>query len=256
MRRLGGKIAIVTGAGGGMGRAGASLFAKEGAKVIVADFVPETGEETVRMIKEAGGEATFVEADVSQTEDVKKIVKAAVDTYGKLNVLYNNAGIVTGYVPTLEWTEENYDKTMAVNVKGVWLGMKYAIPEMIKAGGGSIINAASIAADAAQRGSCIYAASKGAVLSMSRVVAVEHAAQNIRVNCIKPGVIATPMALGVLKGSPEARKRIERETPQGRLGKPEEVAQLALFLASDESSHITGQSLAVDGGIEADSHVI
>jgi len=256
MGRLDGKVAIITGAGTGMGQTAAILFAKEGAKVVVADCVAEWGEQTVMMIKEAGGEAIFIKVDVSKTEDIKKMINTAIDTYGKLDVLYNNAGVNTGYgAPTIEWTEEDYDKNMDVNVKGVWLGMKYAIPEMIKAGGGSIINTASVAADAAQRGSCIYAASKGAVISMSRVAAVEYAGQNIRTNVIKPGTIATPMTLKVLKHDPEAIKRIEREIPQGRLGKPEEVAYLALFLASDESSHITGQKLTVDGGMEADSHL-
>ena len=253
MGRIDGKVAIITGAGAGIGRAAAILFAKEGAKVVVSDWVREGGEETVRIIKEAGGEAIFIKADVSKTEDVKKMIKSAIDTYGKLNVLYNNAAINSAEL-LVESTEENFEKIIAVNVKGVWLGMKYAIPEMIKSGGGSIINAASIAADMAQRRSSIYAASKGAIISMSRVAAVEYAALNIRVNCIKPGVILTPMAVHIL--SPEVLKHIEDGTPQGRLGKSEDVAQAALFLASDESSFVTGQKLTVDGGIEADSHII
>jgi len=252
MGRLDNKVAIITGAGRGIGRAMALLFAKEGAKVVVAEWVTEGGEETVRMVNEVGGDAIFVKCDVSKAGDVKKTVKAAVDAYGKLDILINNAAIAP-YEPLVESTEANFDRTIAINLKGVWLGMKYAIPVMIKAGGGSIINVASIAADAAQRGSSIYAASKGGVISMSRVAALEHAAHNIRVNIIKPGSIKTPLALSLM--STEVIKRVERETPQGRLGEPEEVAQVALFFASDESSHVTGQKLAVDGGIEADSHL-
>ena len=254
MGRLDGKVAIITGAGSGMGQAAAILFAKEGAKVVVNDCVAEAGEETVRMIKETGGEATFIKADVSKTEDVKKMVKTTVDTYGKLNVLYNNAAIQGDVAYIVDLAEENFSKVTDVNLRGVWLGMKYAIPEMIKAGGGSIVNVASIAADAGQCGSSIYAATKGGVISMSRVAAVEYAPQNIRVNVIKPGAIKTPLFFSVVK-DPKIVKHIESQTPQGRMGNPEEVAQVALFLASDESSHVTGQKLAADGGIEASSHL-
>lgn len=255
MGRLDGKVAIITGAGTGMGRAVAILFAKEGAKVVINCRTVTSGEETVRMVREASGDAVFVGGDVSKEEDWRKMIQAALDNYGKLNVLYNNAAIAR-YQPLLESTEENFHRTIEVNVKGTWLGMKYSIPEMIKVGGGSIINVSSIAADAAERGSAIYAASKGAVISMSRVAAIEHAKHNIRVNVIKPGAIATPMFMGVFKDNPDAIKRYLREIPQGRLGEPEEVAYLALFLASDESSRITGQALTADGGIEADSHVV
>ena len=255
MGRLENKVAVITGGGSGMGREAAVLFAKEGARVVIADWIAEGGEETVRMIKGAGGEATFVKVDVSKADDVKKMIRTAVDTYGKLNILYNNAGVPGKWAPTTEWTEEEYQKVMDVNVKGVWLGMKYAIPEMLKAGGGSIINTASVAADACQRGSVLYAASKGGVISMSLVTAVEYASQNIRVNCIKPGSILTPLAISIIELNPEIRKSIEAATPQHRMGRPEEVAYLALFFASDESSHITGQKLSVDGGNEADSHL-
>jgi len=253
LSRLDGKVAIITGAGSGIGRASAILFAKEGAKVVVADWITEAGEETVKIIKGAGGEATLIETDVSNTEDTKRMVKIAIDTYGKLNIVFNNAAICPGE-PLTESTEENFAKTIAINLKGVWLAMKYAIPEMIKSGG-SIINTASVDAGRGHPGLSIYSATKGGVVSMSRTAAVEYGAQNIRVNWIKPGPTKTPLSMSVLKNNPELVKRIEAVTPQGRFGEPEEVAQLALFFASDESSHITGQGLAIDGGVEADGHL-
>jgi NAD(P)-dependent dehydrogenase (short-subunit alcohol dehydrogenase family) len=253
MGRLDNKVAIITGAGQGMGRVAAILFAKEGAKVIVAELLSDAGQETVTMVKKAGGNAIFVKTDVSKTEDVKKMIKAAVDTYGKLDVLYNNAAIVAEWAPITDWTEDNFDRIVEVNAKGVWLGMKYAIPEMAKAGGGAIINIASTAALIAQRNSAIYAMTKGGVIAMSRVAAVEFAPKNIRVNCIAPGPVATELLKKAF--SPEVIGRIVSETPLGRLGEPKELAQVALFLASDESSWITGQCVVVDGGIQADSHL-
>ena len=255
MGRLDDKVAIITGAGAGMGRIAAIEFAKEGAKVVVAEYVAESGEETVRMIKEAGGEAIFIKTDVSKTEDVKRMIKITVDTYGKLDVLYNNAGVVAEMAPTVESTEENFDKTIAVNLKGVWLGMKYAIPEMLKTGGGSIINTASQAGERGTPNVPAYSASKGGILALSRGTAMEYATKNIRVNCINPGLIATPMMADQLKDNPELREKYLAAIPQGRLGKPEEVALAALFLASGESSHITGQVLVVDGGMEASSGI-
>ena len=238
MGRLDGKTAVVTGGGMGMGQATAVLFAKERAKVVVADYNSEAGQNTVNIIRETGGEATFVQTDVSCQDDVKRTVKTAVRTYGGLNILYNNAAIVR-IVPLIDSTEEDFDSITDINLKGVWLCMKYAIPEIIKTGGGSIINIASINADAAQRGLSIYAASKGGVISMSRIAAIEHAVDNIRVNVIKPGVIKTPMVTKQMEEHPEVFERIIRETPKGRLGEPEEVTYLALFLASDVSSYIT-----------------
>jgi len=249
MGRLEGKVAIITGAGSGMGRASTILFTKEGAKVVAADWITEGGEETVKMVKEAGGEATFSKADVSKAEDVKRMIKAAVDTYQKLDVLVNCAGLPGGEGSTVDCTEEAFDKFFAVNLKGVWLGMKYAIPEMLKTGGGSIVNFASVAAIGAWPGVPGYSASKGGVISLSMVTAIEFASKNIRVNCIAPGTIATPMLVN--SWPPETLKHFAEITPQGRLGKPEEVAQVVLFLAADESSHITGQTIAVDGGISA-----
>jgi NAD(P)-dependent dehydrogenase (short-subunit alcohol dehydrogenase family) len=255
MGRLDGKVAIITGAGMGMGRAAAKLFAKEGARVVVADWNRGAGEEVVNIIKKAGSEAKFVEADVSNEQDIRNMIKTTVSTYGELHILYNNAG--TGIVePLIESTQASFDKMVSINLKGVWLAMKHAIPEMVKAKKGSIINTASVCATAAQRGLAIYSATKGGIISMSLVAAVEHAPQNIRVNCINPGPIRTKLAMKTLKDNPEAIRRIEMESPQGRFGEPEEVAQAALFLASDESSHITGHTLVVDGGMGIYSHIM
>jgi NAD(P)-dependent dehydrogenase (short-subunit alcohol dehydrogenase family) len=254
MNRLAGKVAIVTGGSLGIGQAAAILFAKEGAKVVVAARGSEAGEKTVKMIKEAGGEAIFIKTDISKTEDVENMIKTTVDTYGKLDVIFNNAGIAP-YNLLVNSTEEEFERLIAIDLKGVWLGMKCAIPEMIKAGGGSIINVSSYCADMAERGSSVYAATKGGITSMSKVVAVEHGPDNIRVNVIKPGQIATRLLMDQASNEPGILERIEQETPLGRLGKPEDVAQLALFLASDESSFITGEAIVIDGGIQAYSHI-
>lgn len=249
MGRLDGKVTIITGAGSGIGRATAILFAKEGAKVVVADCVAESGEQTVNMVKEASGEAIFIKTDVSETKDIKNMIKTTVDTYGKLDVLMNNAAILMEEGCTVDCTEEVFDQTIATNLKGVWLGMKYAIPEMLKAGRGSIVNTASIGAVEGLAGIGAYSASKGGVISLSRVTAVEYAAQNIRVNCINPGVIATPMVLASF--SSETIRHLMEVTPKARFGEPQEVAHVALFLASDESSWITAQTVVADGGISA-----
>jgi len=253
MGRLDGKVALITGAGMGMGQAAALLFAKEGAKVAVVDWKAEAGEETVRTIKKAGGEAIFIKADVSKAEDAENMVKTTVKTYGKLDVIYNNAGILGRADFTENITEEEWDKIMAVNLKGVWLGMKYAIPEMLKKGKGSIINTASQCGERGTRNLGAYCASKGGILALTRVTAMELAKKNIRVNALNPGIIGTPMALTASKKEQEGFAAI---IPQGRMGRPEEVAYAALFLASDESSHVTGHTLVVDGGLEVDNKQI
>jgi len=259
--RLDGKVTIITGVASGVGRVAALLFAKEGSKVVAADISVKDGERTVAMIKEAGGDARFVRADVSKAEDVQNIVRVAIDTYGKLDILYNNAGISGVSGSTVDCTEENWEKTVDVDLKSVWLGMKYAIPEMLKTGGGSIINTGSQAAMRGMPNLPAYAAAKGGVVSLTRATAMEYATSNIRVNCINPGIVATPMAMGSGVNPEEYKKLDEYKhlssvVPQGRVGEPVEVAQAALFLASDESSHITGQILGVDGGMEADSHIV
>jgi NAD(P)-dependent dehydrogenase (short-subunit alcohol dehydrogenase family) len=253
MGKLDSKIAIITGASSGIGRVTAILFASEGAKVVVASRRTEAGEATIKVIKASGGEATFIRTDVSQAEDVAEMVRITVATYGRLDVLYNNAAIVHEPASTVDIKVGEWEKTIAINLTGSWLSMKYAIPEMIKNGGGSIINTASLAAQLGVPNQIAYSAAKGGVISMSRVAAVEYANKGIRVNCIAPGPIATPMLVGFF--GEDGVRYLAGLNPDGRLGRMEEVAQLALFLASNESSHIIGQTLAVDGGHTIDSHI-
>jgi len=249
MGRLSGEVAIITGSSSGMGEATALLFAKEGAKVVVSDIVEQSGLATVQSIKDAGGEAIFSKTDVSRSEDVEATVQVAVAKYGRLDIIVNCAGIALNEVSTTECTDEVFNRIIATNLNGVWYGMKYAIPEMEKTGGGAIINFASIAALEAYQGLPAYSASKGGVISISRVTAIEFANKNIRVNCVAPGHIATPMLLDAW--AEDGLQRFRNIAPQKRLGEPDEVAAVVLFLASNESSHITGQTIVIDGGVTA-----
>jgi NAD(P)-dependent dehydrogenase (short-subunit alcohol dehydrogenase family) len=252
MARLDGKVALITGAGNGMGRCAAELFASEGARIVVADFDEQLGAATVTTITDAGGEAAFVKVDVSDDDQVAAMIGFAVDRFGGLHVLYNNAGIFPaddGGVT--ETPESTWERVMDVNLKGVWLGCKHGIPAMLSSGGGSIVNVASfVAIVGAATAQIAYTASKGGVLSMTREIAVEYARQGIRANSLCPGPIATPM-LEELMSDPARRQRRMVHIPMGRLGQAEELARAALFLASDESSFMTGASLVVDGGITA-----
>lgn len=251
MGKLDGKVAVITGAASGIGRATAELFAAEGAKVVLADWDEPRGVAVVEEIQKGGGEATFVKTDVSSPEDVQSLVKAAVDTYGRLDVIFNNAGVEGEPAPTADCTLENWERVININLKGVFLGMKYAIPEMLKNGGGAIINNASVAGLVGFQGMAAYCASKGGVVQLTKTAALEYARQNIRVNVICPGVIQTPMVERLTSGNEELRKALEAMEPVGRFGRPEEVAQLALFLASDDSGFCTGAPFLVDGGFLA-----
>jgi 3-oxoacyl-[acyl-carrier protein] reductase len=243
------RVAIITGAGSGMGRASAVLFAKEGAKIVAADLNEESGNQTVRQIKQDNGEAVFVKADVSNEDDVKKMVQTAVDNYGKLTILFNIAGCPqeTKAFETIQ-TEE-WDKIMAVNVKSIFFSAKYALPELKKEKG-VILNVASVGGERPRPGSLAYATSKGAVINMTRALAVELAKYDIRVNCINPGPTDTPMMYKFIpEFNEDIKKTIASGTPLRCWVTPEDIAYAGLFLASDEASKITGSDLAVDSGL-------
>ncbi|MDD5178273.1 MAG: SDR family oxidoreductase [Candidatus Nanoarchaeia archaeon] len=246
--RLKDKVAIITGAASGIGRSSALLFAKEGAKIVVADYNEELGKETVSLIKKEKGEAIFVKTDVSNEKDIKNMIDQTIKSFKKIDILYNNAGIELGK-NILDTTPEEWDNVISINLKGVFLGCKYAIPYIKK--GGSIINTSSIAGIVGFANLAAYCASKGGIILLTKQMALDFAKKGIRVNCICPGGILTPMLERFIKNSPDpqaTRKGMDSMHPLGRVGKPEEVAYAALFLASDESSFITGHSLIVDGG--------
>jgi NAD(P)-dependent dehydrogenase (short-subunit alcohol dehydrogenase family) len=252
MGRLEGKVAVITGAGSGIGRVAASLFAAEGAEVVVADVVGHQAESAVAEIEAAGGTATAVTVDVSDEAQVGAMIDRAVRAYGGVHVLFNNAGIFPdddGGI--LDTPPETWQKVMEVNLKGVWLGCRAAVPAMLDSGGGSIVNVASfVALVGAATAQMAYTASKGGVLAMTRELAVEYARKGIRANSICPGPIETPL-LAELLSDPERRQRRLVHIPIGRFGRPEEIAKAALFLASDDASFVTGSALVVDGGITA-----
>jgi len=245
--KLSGKVAAITGAGSGMGQATALLFAGEGAKVCVVDIDGNAAERTVGLIKEKGGDAIAIRADVAKASDVAMMVKSTVDKYGRLDILYNNAGYPMLPTPLESIEEELWDKIMAVNVKGIFLGCKYAVPIMKQQGRGVIINTASISGVRPRPGSSAYATSKAAAIMLTKAFAIELAPHNIRVNCINPVATETPMLpkLGVTK---ESMPGITASIPMGRIGQPSDVAYAALYLASDEASMVTGIALDVDGG--------
>lgn len=249
--KLENKVALITGGGSGIGRATALLFGKEGAKVVVADYKEDAGKETIELIRKNGGEATFVLADVSKSENVQDMIRHTVEKYGKLDIVFNNAGIEGQLAPTADCSEENFDRVIAVNLRGVFLGMKHAIQQMLKQGSGVIVNTASAAGIVGWETLPAYSASKGGVIQLTRTAALEYATRNIRINAICPGVIRTPMVERVTGGKEELTKQFTEIEPVKRMGRPEEVAALALFLASDDSSFITGAAIPVDGGYTA-----
>ena len=250
--RLKGKAALITGGGSGIGRQSSLLFAREGAEVLVVDLNDAAGNETVEMIKAAGGRAAYSRADVSKAADCSHMVATAEKAFGKLDVLFNNAGIMHAKDDDAVSTDEAiWDLTLDVNAKGVFLGCKYGIPALKRAGGGSVINTASfVALMGAATPQIAYTASKGAVLAMTRELAVIHARQSIRVNALCPGPLRTELLMSFLDTEAKKQRRLVH-VPMGRFGEAEEIAQAALFLASDESSYVTGTDFLVDGGLTA-----
>jgi NAD(P)-dependent dehydrogenase (short-subunit alcohol dehydrogenase family) len=251
MGKLEGKVALVTGAAMGIGRSTAVLLAKEGARVVLADIDEQNAKESSRQIEGAGGQAYFVRTDVSKSEDVEAAVNAAVETFGSIDVLHNNAAVALGET-VVDTTDELWNRVLDVNLGGIYRGCKYAIPHMIRNGGGSIINSSSVQALRGFAGWAAYAASKGGIISLTQQVALEYAKHNIRVNCIAPGTIMTPMNEKLFEEAEDPESLIEtwnRMHPIGRFGQPEEVAEAILFLASDASSFVTGHCLVVDGGL-------
>jgi NAD(P)-dependent dehydrogenase (short-subunit alcohol dehydrogenase family) len=251
MMRFQGKVILITGAGVGIGRAAAVQFAKEGAKVAANSLTPSNGMETFRLIKEAGGEGIYIQGDVSRAVDAKRIVEDTVKAFGRLNILVNNAGIVLpGRVDNI--SEEDWDRTIAVNLKGVYLVSKYAIPEMRKIGGGVIVHNASVAAIKGVKERGAYTASKGGVWALTKAMAADYISENIRVNCVCPGTIYTPSLERRIQAFPDPEKaKVEfiARQPMGRLGKDEEIAAAILFAASEEAGFMNGATITIDGGM-------
>ena len=250
MSRLADKICVITGGGSGIGQATALCFAAEGAKVVVADINPVAASETSRLIEKNGAAALAVTVDVTQAASVQKMLHKAVEVFGRIDVLVNNAGF--GLAATVEETDEaDWDRLMAVNLKGVFLGCKYVVPIMRRQGGGVIVNTASVLALVGVQDRAAYCASKGGVAALTRAVALDHVRDGIRVNCVAPGSVETPYWTDIFAKSNDVaalRKNLEQRHPMERLARPEEIAKAILFLASDESSFCTGSTLVVDGG--------
>jgi NAD(P)-dependent dehydrogenase (short-subunit alcohol dehydrogenase family) len=247
--RLENKVAIITGGGDGIGQASAMMFAKEGAKVVIADIKPENGNKTVDMVKSVGGVAMFVQVDVSKADGVENMVKKTIEAYGKIDILINSAAVFVE-ATVLNTSEEDWDRIMDINLKGIFLCCKYTIPEMIKAGKGSIVNIGSEAGITGFKNQTAYDASKGGVVNMTRAMALDFAEKNIRVNCVCPGTTETPMvkqAIAVAPDPAQARRNFSSR-PLLRLGRPEEIAAGILYIASDESEYATGAIIAIDGG--------
>jgi NAD(P)-dependent dehydrogenase (short-subunit alcohol dehydrogenase family) len=249
--RLKDKVSIITGGGGGMGRVASLMFAAEGAKIVVAEFSDAAGAETVRLVREAGGEATFVKTNVADEASAKGMVDHAIATYGRVDVLYNNAGIMPeADHSVIDTSVEDWDRVMAVNVRGVFLGCKYAIPQMVKQGSGSIINISSfVAILGCSNPQDAYTASKGAVLALTKSLAVQFAPKGVRTNAICPGPVETPLLMDWLVKDEEAKRIRLARNPTGRFGKPEEIVAMGIYLASDESRWTNGAAMVVDGGI-------
>jgi NAD(P)-dependent dehydrogenase (short-subunit alcohol dehydrogenase family) len=249
---LDGKVALVTGGASGIGRATALTFAREGAKLVIADMNEDGGQQTVHMITENGGEATFVQVDVTSATQIEAMINKTVETYGRLDCAFNNAGISSGgqRAFTADYPEERWHQVIAINLTGVWLCLKYEIPQMLQQGGGAIVNTASVAGLVGLPYASAYVASKHGVVGLTRTAALEYAKQGIRVNCVCPGYIETPMTEQG-RNDPERMAHMLASEPIGRIGKPEEIAETVVWLCSDAASFVTGHTMTVDGGMVA-----
>lgn len=245
--QLEGKVALITGAGSGFGRATSLVFSREGAKIVSADINLATAKETVRMVEDAGGEAIAIEVDVSKAADAEMAVSSTVEEYSHLDIAFNNAGIGGLGVTTDEYPEDEFDRTIAVNLKGVWLGMKYQIPQMLKQGGGTIVNTASIAGLVGMSGMTAYVAAKHGVMGLTKVAALEYARKDIRINAVCPGIFETPLNQKYWDDFPGSKEEMIKTVPVGRYGEPNEVAETVLFLSSGAASFIHGHGMVVDG---------
>jgi NAD(P)-dependent dehydrogenase (short-subunit alcohol dehydrogenase family) len=243
-----GKVALITGAGNGIGRATALAFAKSGAKIVVVDRDADGGEATAGIIRQQGGEAMFVQADVTKAADVRAYVKKAIDAYGRIDCFFNNAGVEGEWKHTADYDEAMFDQVIGVNVKGVFLGLRHVLPEMLRRKSGAIVNTASVAGKAGGRGYSAYCASKAGILLLTQCMALDFAADKIRVNAVCPGPTATAMVLGRTNTPDRERARWANELPAGRIGEPEDTASVVAYLASDEASFVTGAAWVVDGG--------
>jgi NAD(P)-dependent dehydrogenase (short-subunit alcohol dehydrogenase family) len=250
-RRFENKVVLITGAASGIGRVTALSFAQDGALLILADIDEAGGYETQKLVAGLGAAAHFVLTDVSHTDDVAAMVQAAVDEYGRIDIAFNNAGIEGDVVRTADVTEADFDRIMAVNVKGVWLCMKHQIPQMIAQGGGAIVNTASVAGLVGTHSMPVYGASKHAIVGLTKSAALEYARKNIRINAVCPSVINTPMVQRGFTTFPQFVETTKRLNPMRRLGEPEEVAAAVLWLCSDEASFVNGSALTIDGGFTA-----
>ena len=251
MSRLDGKVVIITGAGSGMGRAAALLFGAEGALLVLADIDGAAAERTAKDVATAGGSALAQRTDVSREEDVQKLIDRAAFDHGRLDVIWNNAGIEGPSARLADQTLAEWQQVLAVNLTGVFLGMKYVLPVMVEHGSGSIISTASVAGLVGWHGAAAYSAAKAAVVNLTRTAAIEYAKYGVRVNCICPGVIQTAMVERITGGTSQSLKRLKRMQPLPRIGQPEDIARMALYLASDESAFVTGAAMVVDGGYVA-----